>query len=175
MTLLFEPKEMNQLITPAAAVAVCTVIEKNFGITPQIKWVNDIFLDGKKVCGILSETFLSKGKQLISVGIGINLTTDSFPESLPNAASLGIDCDKTLLAEKISEAFLALCDSERSEYILKEYEKRLFIIGKTVGFIENGISYSAKVIGINEYCNLVVELPDKTEKVLSSGEISIIL
>lgn len=173
MTLLFEPEEMNPLFTPAAAVAVCKVIESNFGISPQIKWVNDIFLNGKKVCGILCETFIADGKRLVSVGIGINLTTRCFPESLPNASSLGIECDKTLLAEQISEAFLGLCESDNMNFVLEEYEKRLFIIGKTIGFTENGISYSATVKGINDMCNLVVEPPDNSEKILSSGEISI--
>ncbi len=175
MTLLFEPKEMNPLFTPAASVAVCEVIEKNFGISPQIKWVNDIFLDGKKVCGILCETYISGGKQLVSVGIGINLTTREFPESLPNASSLGIECNKTELAKEISEAFLGLSESDKMNRVLDEYEKRLFIIGKTIGFNENGVSYSATVKGINGMCNLIVEMPDKSEKILSSGEISIIL
>ena len=173
MTLLFEPKEMNPLFTPAAAVAVCEVIEKDFGITPQIKWVNDIFLEDKKVCGILCETFAANNKRLVSIGIGINLTTRNFPESLPDAASLGIECDKEALAEKISKAFLALTEPDKSDYILNEYEKRLFIIGRNIGFSENGVLYSAKVKGINEVCNLIVEMPDKKEKILSSGEISV--
>lgn len=173
MTLLFEPESMNPLFTPAAAVATCEIIEKFFGISPQIKWVNDIFLDGKKVCGILCETYISSGKRLVSVGIGINLTTKDFPDTLPNASSLGIECDKLKLAEEICKVFLSLCKSDKADYIIQEYEKKLFIIGKTINFTENNILNSATVKGINDSCNLIVELPDNTEKILSSGEISI--
>lgn len=175
MTLLFECEDSIPLITPATAVIVCKTIEKHFGILPKIKWVNDIFLDGKKICGILSECFKSNGKMLISLGIGINLTTSYFPDNLPNAGSLGIDCEKDKLAVYISEAILHYVRNPNETLILSEYEKRLFIIGKNISFTENNIKYNAVVKGINSQCNLMVSLPDNTEKNLSSGEISIIL
>lgn len=175
MTLLFEAITPIPLITPAAAVAVCTVVEKNFGISPKIKWVNDVFLDGKKICGILSECFAVNEKTLIALGIGINLTTSVFPENLPNAGSLGINCDKEMLAKDISEFILEYSANPDKESILTQYRSRLFVIGRRIEFFENNICYSATVKDINRQCNLIVELPDKTEKVLSSGEISIIL
>ena len=175
MTLLFETITPIPLITPAAAVAVCTVVEKNFGISPKIKWVNDVFLDGKKICGILSECFAVNEKTLIALGIGINLTTADFPENLPNAGSLGINCDKDKLAKDIAEFILEYSANPDEESILKQYRSRLFVIGRKIEFFENNICYSATVKDINRQCNLIVELPDKTEKVLSSGEISIIL
>ena len=175
MTLLFECEEAVPLITPAAAVTVCKIIEKHFGVHPKIKWVNDIFLDGKKVCGILSECFKSNGKTLIALGIGINLTTSDFPDNLPNAGSLGHDFEKDKLAVYISEAILQYVRNPAEPLILSEYEKRLFIIGKNISFFENNIKYTAVVNGINSQCNLIVSLSDNTEKILSSGEISIIL
>lgn len=175
MTLLFETITPIPLITPAAAVAVCTVVENNFGISPKIKWVNDVFLDDKKICGILSECFAVNGKTLIALGIGINLTTTDFPENLPNAGSLGINCDKEKLAKDISEFILEYSANPDEKGILTQYRSRLFVIGRRIEFFENNICYSATVKDINRQCNLIVELPDKTEKVLSSGEISIIL
>lgn len=175
MTLLFEANGSIPLITPAAAVAVCNVLERKHSISADIKWVNDIFLGGKKVCGILSECFSVGGKTLIAVGIGINLSTEKFPDNLPQAGSLGINCGKTELARDISEFILRYTEKTDEEFILSEYEKRLFIIGKTIAFHENNRQYSAVVKGINKQCNLIVELPDKSVKILSSGEISIIL
>lgn len=175
MTLLFEASAPIPLITPAAAVAVCTVIEKNFGISPKIKWVNDVFLDGKKICGILSECFTVNDKTLIALGIGINLTTEDFPENLPNAGSLGINCEKEKLAKDIAEFMLDYVDKPDEENVILQYRNRLFVIGRSIEFCENNIRYSATVKDINSQCNLIVELSDKTEKVLSSGEISIIL
>ena len=175
MTLLFEADKPVPLITPAAAVAVCSVIEKNYGISPKIKWVNDVFLEDKKICGILSECFTVNGKILIALGIGINLTTSDFPENLPNAGSLGINCDKEKLAKDIAEFILEYVGKPEEEIVIRQYRSRLFVIGKKVEFYENNVHYSATVKDINRQCNLIVELPDKTEKVLSSGEISIIL
>jgi BirA family biotin operon repressor/biotin-[acetyl-CoA-carboxylase] ligase len=174
-TLLFETESAIPLITPAAAVAVCNTIEKNFGIYPKIKWVNDIFLNNKKICGILSECFISNNKTLIAVGIGINLTTNEFPDNLPNAGSLGITCDKEKLATDIAEYILGYIRNPNENEILNQYKNRLFVLNKRIEFFENNIRYSATVRDINAQCNLIVELPDKNEKILSSGEISILI
>lgn len=175
MTLLFEAKKDLPLITPAAALAVCKALKEFFGIDAKIKWVNDVFLNGKKICGILSECFASNGKKLIGVGVGINLTTVDFPDSLPNAGSVGQSCDKALLAKKISRHILEYVDKPDDTAVAAEYEKNLFVIGKQITFTENRISYSAVVKGINSQCNLEVALPDGSLKTLSSGEISIVL
>ncbi len=175
MTLLFEIQKDLSLITPAAALAVCKALNEFFGIDAKIKWVNDVFLNGKKICGILSECYIVNGKKLIAVGVGINLTTADFPDSLPNAGSVGQSCNKTLLAEKISKYILEYANSPDDERVADEYEKHLFIIGKQIKFYENNKEFFAVVKGINSQCNLIVDLADGTNKALSSGEISIIL
>lgn len=175
MTLLFEVANPIPLITPAAAVTICRVIEEKFKLEPKIKWVNDIFLNDKKICGILSECFTANSKTLIALGIGINLTTKDFPENLPNAGSLGINCEKENLAKDIACGILEYISNPDDKTILMQYKQRLFVIGKTIEFSENNILYSATVKGINNDCNLVVELPDNSEKTLNSGEISIIM
>ncbi len=169
MTLVFEAPEACELLTAAAAVAVCLELEA-YGIKPQIKWVNDIYLDGLKICGILAECFVQERKKYIALGIGINISTKDFPDDIPNAGSLNISCDKAVLADKIARRFLSLTDSK---YILNEYEKRLFVIDKTVTYTKNGTEYTAKVKGINNLCNLIVFRTDGSEDILSSGEISI--
>lgn len=175
MTLLFEADKALPLITPAAALAVCKSLKEIFGIDAKIKWVNDVFLNGKKICGILSECFTSNGKTLIAVGIGINLTTADFPDNLPNAGSVGQSCDKAMLAQRISGYILGYTENPDDEAVASEYEKLLFIIGKQISFTENGVNYTATVNGINSQCNLNVTLADGSAKTLSSGEISIIL
>lgn len=169
MTLVFEAPDECELITPAAAIAVCSTLE-SCGINPQIKWVNDVYIGTLKVCGILAECFLHNGKRYIALGIGINLTTKDFPDDIPNPGSINIDCNKTELALLISEQFLSLTDSK---YILDEYKKRLFVIGEEVTYTKNGIEFTATVKGINNLCNLIVCRSDGTEETLSSGEISI--
>ncbi len=171
MTVIFEAPSDCSLITPAAAVAVCKCLVKH-GINPKIKWVNDIFVNGLKVCGILSEMINAEGKNYVSVGIGINLTTEEFPDELSSAGSVGIDFNKKTLAREIAEILLAYCNADRN-IIINEYRKLLFIIGKKIKYFKNNVEYSAVVTDINSQCNLIVIRDDKSEDTLSSGEISI--
>lgn len=169
MTVVFESPKNCELLTPKAAVSVCRVLE-NYGITPKIKWVNDLFYKSKKVCGILSERFIIGGKAIVSVGIGINLKTEEFPDGLPMAGSISLDCDKAKLAEEI--ALCLLTDTPDPE-IIPEYRKRLFILGKNISFSKDGVPYSATAVDVNESCNLIVKHSDGRYEALSSGEISI--
>lgn len=169
MTAVFEAPDDCSLLTPLAAVAVCKVLESK-GFEPKIKWVNDIFIDNKKICGILTEIFNYKGSSIIALGIGINITTTNFPDELDCASSLGKDIDKDSLAKEITETILELTDNKS---ITDEYSERLFIIGKRINYKKNNIEYTATVKGINEVCNLIVTLADGSEDILSSGEISI--
>ena len=172
MTLVFSLPQNCSLLTPAAAVAVCNSLEK-LGLQPKIKWVNDIFIDGLKACGILTECFLNSGKPYIALGIGINLTTTDFPDDLNNAGSLNIVCDKTELALEISDTILDYTQNHNDETILKNYKERLFVIGEKITYIKDNIEYSATAKNINAQCNLIVERSDGFEDILSSGEISI--
>ena len=174
MTLVFEEKDNSELLTPLAAVSVCEELEK-LGANPKIKWVNDIFIDSKKICGILAERHILCGKSFIILGIGINISTTEFPEELKTAGCLGINCNKENLAENISKRILGYIESTDSVDIIKEYRNRMFIIGKDVSYFRNNIEFSGTVKDINSQCNLIITLPDGKEDILSSGEISIIL
>ena len=172
-TLLFEADESFDFITPRAAVAVCEVLEKE-EIFPQIKWVNDIYLGGRKVCGILCERFESAGRTLTAVGIGINLTTREFPENIPLAGSVGKALNPVKTAIKIALAFLESPSGHSRAELLGEYKKRSLITGKEIEYTENGSLFTGKAVDINDDFNLEVETPDG-RKVLSSGEVSIIM
>lgn len=171
MTVLFDAPSDCSLLTPLAAVAVCEELEK-LGANPKIKWVNDIFMNNRKVCGILTECFSLNGKTYIALGIGINLTTAVFPDGLEIAGSVNIECDKDLLSQNICGNILSRLHSPSAETV-DGYRKRLFIIGKDIVYTKNNVGYNARVEGINEYCNLIVKHPDGTFSTLSSGEISI--
>ncbi len=173
MTLVFPAPHNCELLTPAAAVAVCKALEK-LGAKPEIKWVNDIFIDGLKVCGILTECFNCKENTYIALGVGINLTTANFPDELFYiAGSVNTDCSKTVLAEEITNSILEYVYNQDNTDILCEYEKRLFIIGKKISYQKNNKVFSAEVKGINKNCNLIVIKDDGQIEILSSGEISI--
>lgn len=174
MTLVFEENGNSELLTPTAAVAVCNSLKK-IGVDPKIKWVNDIFVNNKKVCGILTERFLFGGNAFIALGIGINITTCEFPEGLDIAGSINSECDKANLAQEICETILEYIKSPDNDAVINAYRSLLFIIGREVSYFKNNVEYSGTVIDINEQCNLILRLSDGKEDILSSGEISILL
>ncbi|MBQ6540798.1 MAG: biotin--[Oscillospiraceae bacterium] len=168
-----------QMITVAAAVVTARAIEKLSGRSPGIKWVNDLFLDGKKICGILTEAvsdFVSGKVESIVVGIGVNCLTDRFPPELGGLAGAVGDRSRSrnhlaaLIAEGLIDAFRNLTDPE----IIREYRERSVITGKRIVYTAAGEERTGTVTGINDRGNLVVRDGDGGETVVSSGEIRIV-
>ena len=173
------------LITAAAAVAVCEAIEKISGHDVGIKWVNDIYIGGKKVCGILTEgipDFETGRIDTIIIGIGINTTTQGFPKELLDIAGCvnGNYSRSALTAEVICKT-LDLVDDIECKSFIETYKKKSVVIGKTVT-VYKGIyktdpgempSKPARVLDIDENGGLIVLYTDGTRETLNSGEISI--
>lgn len=162
-------------LTIAAGVAVCRAIEDICNRQPQIKWVNDIFLDGRKICGILAEAGTASGiLDYIVVGIGINVSTQNFPPELSNVAgSLGENVDRSLIAGKIIAEFhhlQALCGSKE---LINEYKSRSLVLGKKIDFTKEGKIYTGIATDINNEGNLIVKLENGEIITLKSGEISL--
>lgn len=160
------------LVTPAAAVAVCRAVKARTGKIPQIKWVNDVLLDGRKICGILSESVgaVNNRPNCIIVGIGINFTTDftDFPEL--NAASLfprgeTPTCTREELAESVIEELLKL----QKEEFMDEYRALSCLIGEEISYMQNNEKHFGTVQGIDDEGRLLV-----SGKVLCSGEVNLI-
>lgn len=172
MTAVFPAPSDCGLLTPLAAVSVCEALEAH-GIDPKIKWVNDVFVNEKKICGILTELFTYGKNQYIALGVGINLTTKVFPSELSQAGSAEIKCNKKQLALDILNRIFDYIEKNNCTPIIENYRSRLFILGKQITYSKNGICYSATVTDINSQCNLIVKRADGTEDILSSGEISI--
>jgi len=123
-------------ITKTTAVAVCKTIEKMTGVEPEIKPVNDIFLNGKKICGILTEAISDLETGYIDwavVGIGINITTADFPDELQAVAtSIFLESaetvDATFRSRFAAELINFFISSNISrEEIEREYEKRTIV------------------------------------------------
>lgn len=175
---------LTSLLTTSAAVATARAIEAVSGRDAGIKWINDIWLDGKKVCGILSEASLSLesgGMDYAVIGIGVNLFMPhgGFPEEIRDIAACVFDSGEVpsdvrnrFCAELINN-FLAFSDNIKERTFLNEYRKRLFVLGKNITVVDGERSYVARAVDIDSDCHLIVELPDKTKKTLFAGEISI--
>ena len=178
------PAEKAAGITAAAAVAVSRAIEEICGPATGIKWVNDIYRDGKKVCGILTEASMdmeSGSLEYVIVGIGINVfpPEGGFPDEIKNAAGSVFDeiipgarnrlCSSLL--KNMAQLSAGIADNSHAP----EYRGRSCVIGKkvTVYGIGGGSSFPATVKDIDDDCHLIVETEDGKIKTLSSGEISI--
>nr|WP_300094321.1 biotin--[acetyl-CoA-carboxylase] ligase [Sedimentibacter sp.] len=170
------------LITTAAAVGVLRALDKFTDEEAQIKWVNDIFMNGKKVCGILTEAvtdFESGNVESIIVGIGLNVKTkmEDFPDDLKNkAGSLFINGKDTSirsqLAAEIINNILTISNNLENKEFLKEYKSRSLILGKQIIYTKNNKVEEAFAQDIDDSGRLVIVKDGKIE-VLSSGEVSV--
>lgn len=165
----------TDLITICAGCGVCMAIEELTDKTPLIKWVNDVYLDGKKICGILSEAtidFEAKTIDSVVVGMGINLTTEDFPDGLEKkAGTLGLSLNRSLLAAKTAECLFRCLERTREENIA-DYKAHSLVLGKQVSFTKNNIDYTAEAVDIDDKGQLIVKTKDG-EMILNSGEISV--
>ncbi|MBQ9469243.1 MAG: biotin--[Clostridia bacterium] len=164
-------------VTPFAAVSVSRAVSELCGIEVGIKWVNDLYLDGKKVCGILSEaiTSLEGGDEnKIAVGIGINLTTGAFPEELQKkAGALGAPVDRCALAAKIASMLFKFEEDPLDRSFMAEYTARSTVLGKTVELDRWGEKTVGKVTGFDRNGALILDTGDGQKRTYSGGEISL--
>lgn len=158
------PKTFNFThLTALCGVSVCKAIEKLTDLKPEIKWVNDIYINNKKVCGILCEAT----ENGVIIGIGINLNTKAFPEYLENSAgALNFKISKTKLIYEI------VCNILNTKDFTDYYKSHSYVLGKKIFFIENNEKYVAFAEDIDENFGLVVKYNNKI-KTLTSGEISV--
>lgn len=193
MSLLLRPKHFtaNQAagITTMAAVAMCEAIEEVSGEQAWIKWVNDIFVRGKKVCGILTEASLDMESGLLEsvvLGVGVNVYSpgDGFPEEIREVAgaifeSTGDDRKNRLTAAFLNH-FLAYYEArnggginqEKADFIEK-YQARSMAVGKEIVVLSGEQGRNAFAYGVDKECRLLVRYEDGQTDCLSCGEISI--
>ncbi len=172
-------------ITPCAAVATARAIERTCGVSPSIKWVNDLLLGGKKIVGILTEMTLEAETGRIAgiiCGIGINVLEEEedFSEELRGIAgsiktAAGIECSRAALAAALTEEMDVLrtgwpaCQGE----FLAAYRERLGTKGPIAIHDLLGNRKNADAIGVGDDFSLHVRYEDGSEEYLRSGEISI--
>ena len=169
-----------QMITVAAAVAVCSAIEKLAELEPSIKWVNDIYMDGKKICGILSEAvtdFESGGIDSIIVGVGVDCSIDEKslpPELLGIVGSLGGGVFRNRLAAELASGILDSFQDLGKREIIDGYRQRSLMTGRDILYMRGNEELHARVTGISDTGGLLVITEQGTEAELQSGEVSLI-
>ncbi len=180
-TVLYPSHEELGLITGMAAVAVCRALEGT-GHTPRIKWVNDILINEKKVCGILAKSRIQNGKVGVLLGIGINVyrPMDGFPEDITSLAGYLAEKEEPGLKDHICSSILnelyRILTSESPAATVGAYRERCMTVGKDVTVIPAGDTKNsrlAKALYIDECYRLMVEYDDGEKALLNSGEVSV--
>ena len=174
------PAERAVMITSMAAVAVARAIETVADVDVKIKWVNDLYVNDRKVCGILCEAsmdFETGQLEYAVLGIGINVTAMKFPAELADiATSIENECGKSVsrsrLIAEISNQLEALYGQLETREFMKESRERSNVIGREVEVSRGGERFPARVLDIDESGRLVIQTADGVSRV-GSGEISL--
>ena len=193
MSMVIEPEfDMSHsgLVTVSAAAAVAEALSQVCGIDARIKWVNDVYVDGKKVCGILTEAmtdFETGAIGALIIGIGINTNTDGFPDRIKDiagAVSLEDAKAKSALIARISELVLKYVQQigEGRPAFMKIYRDRSMILGENITVykgkyredptVEIG-GIKAKAVAIDDEGGLIVKYRNGKEETLTTGEVSV--
>lgn len=185
MSLCLEPKLPTDRVaglTLVMALAVAEAVREVTKLEPQIKWPNDIVINGKKICGILTEMCFAENHYVVIIGTGINVNTDSFPEEIrETASSLKKESGRVFSREKLIADVLKKFENFYEQYeqtmdlmLLKEqYEKMLANKGREVRVLDPQTPYTGVAKGITSAGNLLVVCEDGTEREVYSGEVSV--
>lgn len=180
-------------LTCRVGIAVSKAIDAEFGCHTGIKWVNDIFLSGRKICGILCEAVSGEGGKPshILIGIGINISTEEFPDDIKGSAGSVLSAANSsessagngsplpgnaqhkatpgfMDKEFIQTLAMHIYDSvikhlDPSYNPIADYKERSVVLGRDVTFYENGVAHLARAVDIDEAGGLVVKLTDTSE------------
>lgn len=188
MSLIIRPQELTYndptIVTAYAAVVVSNVIEELTGKKIGIKWVNDLFYNEKKVCGILTEAvtdFESGQIEWIVLGIGLNISTSDivFSEEVKQKAGSifkenEISVNRNKLVATLLEELLTVHKKLSVTDLMTEYKVKSIVLNKNVMIQQGQESYRVKVIDIDDQGQLIIETESGKKKSFSSGEIRIV-
>lgn len=183
MSTLVRPEfslEYAPMITAAAACAAAEAVEKLCGAPVKIKWVNDLYMNDKKICGILTEASFGLEMRTLDcavIGIGINVrsTKEFFGEELNKTASsiqdeTGVIVNRNRLCAEVLNNLEVYLGKIVDRSFLHEYRRREYLTGHVVTANIGNEKIIGEAIGVDENANLIVRLPSGKEKHLNSGE-----
>ena len=181
MSILYKDKTLNEFldkITLVVAVGVYNVLIKYLDDV-TIKWPNDIYVSGKKICGILCEGITYNNDVALVIGIGLNVNGTLYPDDIKeNTTSLKLITNKTYSRKRLLKKIYKELTKEINKLKQKDYsflniiQDNFYLKDKTIDYIKQDITYTGKVLGINSEGKLIV-LVDNQEVILNSGEVVI--
>ena len=186
MSILLRPRfspEESLKITTGAAVAIAAALEEVSGEDTKIKWVNDIYMRERKVCGILAESSLNpNGFDYVVLGIGINVKAPEgdFPEEIKDIAGAVFEGDipedaREKIVAKVLDNFFDFYEKMPSDKYIDDYRRRSLLTGREVTYINNltGLEESGIAVDVDRDCHLLVKMPNGEVKAFSTGEVNL--
>ncbi len=174
------PSDQLFSVTPMAAVAVCRAIEDVCGAVCGIKWCNDVVLDGKKLCGILTESSLRPdgSAEWLVTGIGINAEQAAFPPDIAQVATSlsmqGYSASPDALAGALLEQLTAMRQAlPHPQAWWEEYRRRCVNLGKPVRVLRGETARQATALDVDERFGLMVRYGNGETETVRSGEVSV--
>ncbi len=173
--------ENSLFLTVMAAVSVAETVMKYNKNDVKIKWVNDVYIDGKKVCGILTEGSVNADKKLdyAVVGIGINVVApeNGFPDDIKNIATAIFPGNteeniKEKIVADVINAFFSMYNGDDKDYI-RRYKEYSYLTGKEINIIQGDSTRHATVLGITDDCHLLVKNENDEIEEISSGDVNV--
>ena len=167
-------------ITPFTAVIVASAIEKVSGVKPQIKWVNDLYINSKKLAGILCESVINNGSiDSVIIGVGINVDKQEFPvfelnEPTSIENETGKKIDKNLLISEILNAFDNVEKEISSKNFVSEYKNNFYLKDKQVKVIQNDITYQGIALGVDDNLHLLLKTDSEVLTFISATTVKTI-
>lgn len=184
-SLLLRPQEPLALwprLTTLAALAICRAVEEELPLKPQIKWPNDIYLNGRKVSGLLAEVVGTPDGMALVLGIGLNVNSREFPRelaesaiSLVNALPAGItvrELDRQQMALRLLQelAFQFQRLDHGFDEAVGEVRLRSWLPGRQIRATVEGQEIYGRAVDINQEGHLILALPDGTLRTLTSAD-----
>lgn len=168
-------------ITGIGAVVVCQSVEKLYGISPEIKWPNDVLIDGRKFCGILTKAvWFGDELETVIIGIGINISAQKLPkiEKYPITSlerEIGSLIDRAELLIELSSTLHELLKVENFKSIIREWENRLAQRGAVVEVWQNENVTTGEFIGLDEVGGVVIQTEDQQKHIFYYGDLYLVV
>lgn len=174
------PAQALPQLTLAAGLGVCHALREVCGVDAAIKWPNDVVVQGKKLCGILTELVMEGEQTTVIVGVGINVNNGAFPQELESVATslrlqTGVIWEQQLILQEVlrrlEQTYRLLC--QQPEAVARGVADCCVNIGKQVTVTGSGLPTQGTAVGISPKGELLVRRQDGTVQAICSGEVSV--
>jgi len=183
MTVVLKEKDLDltRYLTFIAAISVAKSVRKLSNLNAEVKWPNDVLVNDKKICGILTETVSGKNNYAL-IGIGVNINQKKFSKNITNkATSLKIETNKSYNIKNISKKIIKEFNKLYNNYKNKNYKKIISIwkkyshtLGKKIKVKTLSSVYIGKAVDVDYNCNLILKLNDGKIKKIVEGDIFVV-